>query len=161
VPALDLGLGAAGHRAFGEMDDRRALRSGLPHELADLSTVLADVGRDPALGRGDLDRASVHDGAVAPDEGLVRQGLSDRGDGGHLDPTPGRQPAPITSSHPMPAPCQWFSAPRARLRPATPSYGDSEPRGFTRESGRTRAAYKMGGSTHQVRRLYSVQPGWR
>lgn len=44
APALDLGLGAAGNRAFGEMDDRRPLRPGLSHESPDLSAVLADVG---------------------------------------------------------------------------------------------------------------------
>ena len=32
VPVLDLGLGAAGHRRFGEMHDRRALRPGLLHQ---------------------------------------------------------------------------------------------------------------------------------
>src|SRR5215469_14821967 len=73
VPALDLGLGAAGHRAFREVDDRRVLRAGLLHEPPDLSTVLTDVWRNQALGRGDGYRALAHECS-----GLFNQVLSMR-----------------------------------------------------------------------------------
>src|SRR5262249_44957753 len=60
VPVLDLGLGAAGHRAFGEMHDCRTPGSGPAHELPDLAAVLAGVGRDSTLGHGDRDGALAH-----------------------------------------------------------------------------------------------------
>src|SRR5215472_13179096 len=64
-PALDLGFGATRHRPFGEMDELCAVGVGLSHEPPDLSTILANVGRDPTLGRGDLEWALAHPGISA------------------------------------------------------------------------------------------------
>src|ERR1700722_7194429 len=60
-----------------------------------------------------------------PDERCVDEGRPDRDDGGyHTRPSPRPEPAPMTSSHPLPAPCQWFSwLPRAPHPPPPPPPG--------------------------------------
>jgi hypothetical protein len=56
-----------------------------------------------------------------PDERRVDEGRSDRDDGGyHASGSPRTEPA-VTSSHPLPAPCHWFTrlaaAPKRRSAP--------------------------------------------